>query len=139
HDRYEGTDIPKNFSSRVRLLDAANNVDREFLIWMNHPLRYNGETFYQSSFKPGDHTTVLQVVKNPGWLIPYISCAMVGLGLLIHFSINLIAFLRRTRQKERVELPGFKLALGVTTFCILYLLGAARPAQWPGGYDLNRF
>ena len=33
---------------------------------MNNPLRYNGETFYQSSYLPGDGGTILQVVRNPG-------------------------------------------------------------------------
>jgi len=32
---------------------------------MNNPLRYHGETFYQSGFKPGDQTTILQIVTNP--------------------------------------------------------------------------
>lgn len=95
HDRYLGTDIPKNFSSRIRLMDPANNVDREVLIYMNHPLRYEGETFFQSSYKPGDTATILQVVRNPGWLMPYISCVMVAVGLLVHFGLSLTAFSRR--------------------------------------------
>jgi hypothetical protein len=62
---------------------------------MNHPLRHAGETFYQSSFLEGDTGTVLQVVKNPGWLMPYISCAMVSIGMLVHFGMHLNGFLRR--------------------------------------------
>src|ERR1051326_856436 len=45
HDRYAGTDIPKNFSSRVRLVDFERNENREVLISMNDPLRYRGFTF----------------------------------------------------------------------------------------------
>ena len=45
---------------------------------MNQPLRYAGETFYQASFANDDRTSILQVVRNPGWLLPYIACAMVG-------------------------------------------------------------
>ena len=95
HDRYLGTDKPKNFSSMVRLVDPSVNEDREVKIWMNHPLRHAGETFYQSSFKPGDTGTILQVVRNPGWLMPYISCVMVSGGMLIHFGMHLYDFLRR--------------------------------------------
>ena len=98
-DRYMGTDIPMNFSSRVRLVDEERGVDREVLIWMNHPLRYRGETFYQASYKSDETGTVLQAVKNPGWLIPYISCTAVGLGLLIHFLLNLGRFLRGRRRE----------------------------------------
>lgn len=95
HDRYLGTDTPKNFSSKVRLTDPVRNEDREVLIWMNHPLRYEGETFYQSSYKPDDSGTILQVVRNPGWLMPYLSCAMVSLGMLLHFGLHLFGFLQR--------------------------------------------
>ena len=65
HDKYPGTDIPKNFSSRVRLQNLENREDREVRIFMNNPLRYAGETFYQASFDPDDHGSVLQVVHNP--------------------------------------------------------------------------
>jgi hypothetical protein len=95
HDRYQGTNIPKNFSSRVRLIDRDRGVNREALIYMNHPLRYAGETFYQSSFKPGDAGTVLQVVENPGWLLPYLSCILVSLGLIAHFVLRLMQFLSK--------------------------------------------
>ena len=97
HDVYVGTRTPKNFSSRVQLVDPTNGVDREALIYMNNPLRHAGETFYQSSFKPDDSGTVLQVVRNPGWLMPYVSCAMVGAGLVAHFMISLVQFLRRRK------------------------------------------
>src|SRR5262249_55796860 len=45
HDRYVGTDIAKNFSSRVRLVDPEHGEDREVTIRMNEPLTYRGETF----------------------------------------------------------------------------------------------
>ena len=95
HDRYAGTDIAKNFSSRIRLVDPANHEDRETLIYMNHPLRYQGMTFYQSGFENNDRTSILQVVKNPGWLVPYVSCALIALGLVLQFGMHLTSFLRR--------------------------------------------
>jgi len=95
HDKFVGTERPKNFSSLVRVIDEERSVDREVLIWMNHPLRYRGETFYQSSFKPDNSGTVLQVVRNPGWLLPYISCAVVTVGMLWHFGVRLVSFSRR--------------------------------------------
>ena len=47
HDRYAGTEIPKNFSSRIRLNSPDGRDDREVLIYMNNPLRYGGLTFFQ--------------------------------------------------------------------------------------------
>ena len=95
HDRYAGTDIPKNFSSRVRLVDLERNENREVLISMNDPLRYRGFTFYQSGFDNNDKTTILQVVKNPAMLLPYIACGLVALGLLAQFSMHLFGFVRK--------------------------------------------
>jgi ResB-like family protein len=95
HDLFTGTQMARNYSSQVQLVDTNRNVDREVLIYMNHPLRHAGETFYQASFLQDDAGTVLQVVQNPGWLIPYVSSAMITLGMLIHFGIRLVPALRR--------------------------------------------
>ena len=62
---------------------------------MNQPLRYDGKAFYQASFGKGDTLSILQVVDNPGWLLPYISCAMVALGLLVHFGMSMSRGLKK--------------------------------------------
>jgi hypothetical protein len=88
-----------NFSSRVRLQRPATKEDREILISMNNPLRYGGETFYQSSFDPTDpRVTTLQVVRNPSWLTPYFGCGAVGYGLARHFLFYLIAFIVKRKS-----------------------------------------
>lgn len=97
HDVYPGTNIPKNFSSQIRLTTPGDHNDREVLIYMNHPLRYAGLTFYQAGYD-GDHTTVLQVVHNPSWLLPYLSCALITLGLLLQFGVSLTKFIARRRS-----------------------------------------
>jgi hypothetical protein len=89
HDLYPGTDIPKNFSSLVHLKDPRAGDDRDVLIYMNSPLRHDGLTFYQASFGKNDTLSVLQVVRNPSWTLPYLSCALVALGLLWHFGVML--------------------------------------------------
>jgi hypothetical protein len=95
HDVYPGTDIPKNFSSLVHLSNPGRGEERDVLIYMNQPLRYDGKAFYQASFGKGDTLSILQVVQNPGWLIPYISCVLVAIGLVIHFSLSLRRGMRR--------------------------------------------
>jgi hypothetical protein len=35
------------------------------------------------------------VVENPGWFLPYVSCVLVALGLVVHFAISLRRSLRR--------------------------------------------
>ena len=94
HEFYTGTQVHKSFSSLIHL--TAPNVDRDALIYMNHPLRYEGETFFQSGWLGADQGTVLQVVRNPAWQIPYIACLIGAVGLLTHFGIHLIRFVRRS-------------------------------------------
>jgi len=96
HDIYPGTDIPKNFSSKVRINAPDGGPGREVLIYMNNPLRYAGLTYYQAGFD-GDRTAILQVVRNPSWLVPYISCAAIALGLAVQFLIHLVGFARGRR------------------------------------------
>jgi ABC-type transport system involved in cytochrome c biogenesis permease subunit len=99
HDLYQGTDVPKNYSSQVRLEDSSSHEDREVLIYMNHPLRYHGETFYQADFTRDAKGTVLQVVRNPAWWLPYVACSMVSIGMLTHFVILLVGFLNKPRTR----------------------------------------
>lgn len=95
HDVYPGTQIPKNFSSLVRLKDTELNEDRDVLIYMNHPLRYRGSTFFQASFGKNDTLSILQVVQNPGWRIPYLACILVAAGLAWHFLARMAPFRRQ--------------------------------------------
>ena len=113
HARYKGTDIPKDFSSRIRLRNRQTNEDREILIYMNNPLRYGGETYFQGGFLENDSGTILQVVRNPAWLTPYFACVVVGLGLAIQFSISFSAFLRK-RSRNRTS-PAAKQAKETST------------------------
>ena len=107
HTVYPGTDIPKDFRSRVRIDNAQNGEKREVEISMNHPLRYGGYTYYQYQMDAGQAaqmagrtpTSVLQVVRNPSWLTPYVGCAMVGAGLVIQFLYHLAGFISKRRTK----------------------------------------
>jgi len=97
---YVGTNTPRDYRSIVQVSDLAANEDFEQHIWMNNPLRYAGETFYQSSYGApdpvtGKESTTLAVVSNTGWLIPYVSCMIVATGMLAHFWIVMMRFLRR--------------------------------------------
>jgi hypothetical protein len=98
HERYPGTNIPSNFASRVRLTHPEKGEDREVRIFMNHPLRYEGLTFYQASFAKQDTASMFQVVRNPGRLLPYIACTLVSIGMLYQFGWVLARSMRRTRK-----------------------------------------
>jgi hypothetical protein len=95
HEVYPGTNIPKSFSSLIHLDDPGRNESRDILIYMNHPWRYGGRAFYQASYGDNDTTSILQVVKNPVWMTPYVSSGLMALGLLLQFSLHLIGFMRK--------------------------------------------
>jgi hypothetical protein len=95
HDRYAGTEIPKNFSSRLHLRADGGSDDREVVISMNNPLRYGGLAIYQAGFENYDRTSILQVVRNPTWVLPYISCTLMTLGLVFQFGVHLFGFASR--------------------------------------------
>jgi hypothetical protein len=99
HKKYAGTETPKDYASTVRVIEPNGSEYGPVRIWMNHPMYYRGETFYQSGMytdpETGLKTTTLQVVYNPAWTAPYAACIMVALGMLIHFGIKLLAFLNR--------------------------------------------
>lgn len=107
-DVYMGTQTAKSYASTIQLVDPARHVDREVRIWMNNPLRYAGETFYQSNYgrdgRSGEKYTGLQVVTNTGWRIPYLACMMMVVGMLGQFTLTLRRFLRR-RAEARLGAP----------------------------------
>jgi hypothetical protein len=103
HEKYKGTEIPKNFASRVRVEDADKSGNRETTIYMNNPLRHGGQTFYQYQMAADEMmlrqgqraSSTLQVVRNPGWLTPYLSCTLISLGLIVQFLSHLVKFVKR--------------------------------------------
>lgn len=104
---YVGTATPRDYSSVVQIKNDEQEVEQEVRIWMNNPLRYNGETYYQSNYSPGNpargipETTTLQVVSNTGWMIPYVSCMIVMTGMLAHFLVTLVRFVTRPMNSVR--------------------------------------
>jgi hypothetical protein len=96
---YPNTEKPKDYSSFIHLTDPSDKVERDVRIFMNNPLTYAGETFYQSGVGQDPGTgrpmTTLQVVHNPGWMLPYLSCFLVATGMLFHFGLNLSRFIER--------------------------------------------
>jgi len=96
HETYPGSTIPKYFSSRLNLYDAEGNHDRSADIYMNNPLYLEGRTFYQASFGQNDTLSILQMVENVSWPLPYLSSILVAGGLVIQFIISLVTYRRRS-------------------------------------------
>lgn len=99
YEVYPGTDTPKNFQSRVRIENRGSGENREVDIYMNNPLRYQGQTFYQyqmdRSMIESTRGSTLEVVRNPGWLTPYLGCILVGGGMAFQFLLHLSGFITK--------------------------------------------
>ncbi len=102
---YLGTTTPRNYASTVFIKDATRNVNEEKTIWMNNPLRFANETFYQSGYfqekGTGIEHTTLSVVANSGWMMPYVACMLVAIGMLVHFLLLLVRFLMRSDSVQQ--------------------------------------
>ena len=105
---YSASETPRDYSSYVTFTDRATKTQQKGRIWMNNPVRYRGETFYQSQYSQVDlgngkvgEMTGLQVVENAGWLIPYVACVLAFWGMLAHFGGTFVRFADRHDREIR--------------------------------------
>jgi hypothetical protein len=86
--KHPGTMTASAYHSDVVVIDGNKNWPVR--IEMNKPLRYKGYTFFQSSFADNEigEATILSVVKNKGWLFPYIGTGIIAFGLLLHVLVR---------------------------------------------------
>jgi len=97
--KHPGTEMARDYRSHVSVVRGASSQKAD--IWMNHPLRSEGYTFYQSSYIDGrKQATVLSVVRNAGRLFPYVSSIIICVGMLIHLAILFVESSRRRRLAE---------------------------------------
>jgi cytochrome c-type biogenesis protein CcsB len=82
--RYAGSMAPSSYSSKITLIDKANNKKFDFHIYMNHILHYDGYKFFQSSYDPDEKGTVLSVNHDTGYIPTYIGYFLLTLGLIMN-------------------------------------------------------
>ena len=98
---HPNTQIAKSYSSTITVRKDLSELPRKAKISMNKPFRYQDYTFFQSGYgidEDGQEFTSLAVVKNSGRLIPYLASLLSTFGLVIHFLVHLINFIRRKSQ-----------------------------------------
>ncbi len=108
---YANSNTPRDYSSVISIRNAETGEEITEKTWMNNPVRFGGETFYQSDYFPVmlPNGTVaegsgLQVVKNAGWVIPYVCCMMVMVGMTAHFGGTFLRFANRfAREQHKSE------------------------------------
>ncbi|MFM9959596.1 MAG: cytochrome c biogenesis protein CcsA [Planctomycetaceae bacterium] len=137
---YVGTSTARNYSSDIRVTDYSQLTKDgeprvfEHHVWMNNPLRYAGETFYQSGYNQANarEYSTLQVVTNSGWMIPYVACMIVAVGMFFQFGVTLLRFLdrraRETKVIEAVQATGatFWVPIVVVAFLALWVVSKTK-------------
>lgn len=92
---HPGTDLPKAYASWVTRERDGRALAAH--VTMNAPLRADGYTFYQSSFARGADgraSVGFAVVRNPSDRVPAVACAVIGVGMVLHFLRRLARHLR---------------------------------------------
>ncbi len=107
---YPGTQTPRSFASDILVSDPRHSIEDEpKRVWMNNPMRFGNETFYQTNYGQlanGQEYTELQVVRNNGWMIPYVACMLVVLGLMGQFggTIGDVLAMEKSLKRRPVSL-----------------------------------
>lgn len=93
-DLYPGTDTAKSYETQFTVMEKDHQWPAH--VSMNDPLRYKGYTFYQASvltLPNNERASVLNAVKDAGWLFPYAATSLICFGLLLN------AWMRRHAKK----------------------------------------
>ncbi len=87
--QYPGVALAASYESHVRVVPGDGEPFPE-KIYMNHPLKYAGFTFYQASFQrtPEGETTVLSVARDPGMTVSFVGYCILVFGLLVIFFVK---------------------------------------------------
>ncbi len=82
-ENWNGSDISKNYSSKVVFTRGNTNV--ETIIEMNSPASFDGWTFYQTSYAENGKVSIFTAVKNPARMLPWLAvmAAFVGMFMTI--------------------------------------------------------
>lgn len=102
-----GSTIVKEFSSYIRVKD--NGSERKQHITMNAPLRQGGLVFYQTNWGPQTNPgappggppwySVFEVASNPSDRWEIAACGVIFLGLLFHFGLKLLRYIKAEMAK----------------------------------------
>ncbi len=126
-ERYPGSMSPSSYASEVTLIDEKANIKKDYRIYMNHILDYEGFRFFQSSYDPDEKGTILSVNHDFwGTLLTYIGYFLLTLGMILTF------FTKKARVKKLNRLIGEyrdkRLRLGVIVLFSI-LSSFSSPAQ----------
>ena len=98
---YPGTMKPKSFESEVIVIDGEGR-GIPVHIRMNEPLRTHGWTLYQMSWgmQGNDYVSILSASSNPFEQGPKWASYLIALGLVWHFGMVFIRYVKRSGNRD---------------------------------------
>ncbi|MDY3537169.1 c-type cytochrome biogenesis protein CcsB [Riemerella anatipestifer] len=122
-ETYPGSSSPSAYESHVQIID--NGKQTPYKIYMNNVLNYRGYRFFQSSFDPDRHGTVLSVNHDYwGTLITYIGYTLMFIAMFITLFWRGTRFWSLNKMLKDISK---KKALGVLLLMLSFGLLQAQP------------
>lgn len=105
-ERYPGSTSPSSYASEVTLIDSRNNLNKDFRIFMNNVLDYDGYRFFQSSYDMDERGTILSVNHDFwGTWVTYTGYLLMTIGFILTLisKNSRFAVLRKKIRDIRVK------------------------------------
>ena len=119
-EKYPGTNSASSYASEVTLIDGRNNVNRDYRIFMNNILDYEGYRFFQSSFDKDERGTYLSVNHDFwGTWISYLGYALLTLGMIWTLFSKNTHFYQVTQKIKKLRAKS-----GTFVFLLMISLGS---------------
>ena len=100
-DLYPGTMQAQAYRSFIRKTESGIEEKKE--VYMNHPYRYMDFIFFQSGYTEDPNTNLkystFAVMRNPTDHVPLVACILISIGMIVHFTITLVKFLKKEKEK----------------------------------------
>lgn len=127
-ERYNGSNNPSGYKSKVTLYDEENAVAEQHSIFMNNVLDYRGYRFFQSSYDPDEKGTRLSVNHDSiGTLITYLGYLMLGLGFVLSILNKNSRFASLINRVK--EIANKKAALSIVLLFSMFSVVAQKPGE----------
>ncbi len=113
-ERYPASNSPSSYASEVTLIDASQNINMDYRIFMNNVLDHRGYRFFQSSYDQDEKGTVLSVNHDfLGMITTYLGYALMMLTMFLALFAKTSRFrlLMRKTTKTTVAILAFILTV----------------------------
>ena len=110
-DRYPGSMSPASYASEVTLVDAEENIQMDYRIFMNNILEHRGYRFFQSSYDQDEKGTILSVNHDPGTLPSYIGYFLLTVGMFWSLFSSHNRFSKLAKRAKDASMNGVASAL----------------------------